>query len=589
MSTSKIKWYNLFLFEKISLYCTVIFICLIGSSFLGGMIPLEMTTLGKNYDDFDLYIGSLKKLGLIFVAVYVNRSIYQVTINKFVVRLVQNARMLCYKEWLLSYDLQTTKKNSTDRYPQGEVVARIIGDTESLRELITSGTFGILIDIFLVASCLFSFIKINFRSGLFLGVAEVLIAILLIWGSKYMRVVFHSLRKTRGDVQKTIADLVGGLGETYYNEHNNYAGKRGAKVFDKFLSKILKANFWDASYYSFAESMYPVLLAMVIFIFPYSKITDGAIIFAIVDLIQRSINPIKEISGKITNLQRAVTGVSRITSFLTDLEELPKNSEDHIVEKVIGFDSLDIKIENFTYPKLENGNEFSLENVKFTGKKSEVFGVVGMSGSGKSTLLNIIAGNIIAEKFTISVKGLTEVIFDDKNEEKILDYRECVGLVSQDSHIFSETVAFNISLSKEKNDELEEYWNWVKEQIPYLERWGLSLWDVIDQKTLSLGQKQLLAAIRACYLKKPIVLYDEISSALDVYLEEALRSVILLIQKNSLTIIVAHRVETLIDADRIIVMKDGKVDMAGKHDDLLLSSGTYQNFIEELNFSHAEQ
>ena len=102
---------------------------------------------------------------------------------------------------------------------------------------------------------------------------------------------------------------------------------------------------------------------------------------------------------------------------------------------------------------------------------------------------------------------------------------------------------------------------------------------------LSLGQRQLLAGVRACYLKKNVVFFDEISSALDSELELALRECILLIQEVSLTIIVAHRVETIVNAHKILVMEKGRLLHSGKHHELLKESNVYQEFIRQLSHS----
>ena len=107
--------------------------------------------------------------------------------------------------------------------------------------------------------------------------------------------------------------------------------------------------------------------------------------------------------------------------------------------------------------------------------------------------------------------------------------------------------------------------------FPYLKTLGLRPLEKIQPTKLSLGQKQLLAGVRACYLKKNVVFFDEISSALDSELEFALRKCILIIQEFSLTIIVAHRVETIIAADKILVMEKGRLIQSGSHKELLES------------------
>ncbi|MGZ3809985.1 MAG: hypothetical protein ACXVCE_18015, partial [Bacteriovorax sp.] len=119
----------------------------------------------------------------------------------------------------------------------------------------------------------------------------------------------------------------------------------------------------------------------------------------------------------------------------------------------------------------------------------------------------------------------------------------------------------------------------------YLKTWGLGPNDMVVPSKLSLGQRQLLAGVRACYIKKNIVFFDEISSALDSELEFALRKLVLLIQQFSLTIIVAHRVETIMGAHKILVMDNGRVIASGTHDMLITSSKVYQDFIHELSHS----
>ena len=159
-----------------------------------------------------------------------------------------------------------------------------------------------------------------------------------------------------------------------------------------------------------------------------------------------------------------------------------------------------------------------------------------------------------------------------------------MGIVSQDSHIFSESIAFNICLNQDIPESFYTFWNWVEERIPYIKNvWRVGPDSNIDQKTISLGQKQLLAAIRSCYLKKPVVLFDEVSSGLDSDLELALRRVVELIQEQSLTFVVAHRLETVIGANQIIVMDDGKIVDRGVHAELFERCSIYRQFLEELS------
>lgn len=584
MSTLKNSWSDFFLFSGVRLLLAIVLTCLVLSSVLGAFLPGLMTDLAANYPDNAKFEHSLYLIMVYFILVYFNRVFYQLTINKYVQKLVQQVRIDIYEKWLLAFEIQA-KDKGRDSYPQGEVMARIMSDTMAIRELMTSGTFGILIDIFFVLACLISLVRINQVSGTFLAVTEVGVAILLVWGGKYMRSVFHDVRQSRGMVSQSVANVVGGLSESYFTDHGNYASKTATIQFKDFLIKQLKANIWDASYYSVAESLYPLLLALMVFIFPYSHITQAAVIFTIVDLIQRSISPIKNIAGKITNIQRAATGIQRINEFTTDLAKAPSSPRNQIY-KSIDMEELIVDIPNFQYHSKTSEDEspFKLKDVRFSGKTGELVGLVGLSGCGKSTVLNILAANIIPEsaKVILKTKANSELSFPGESLEDIVNYRQQVSLVSQDSHIFTETLHFNITLSSEDDAEFDKFWNWVLEKIPYLKSWGIDPSEQVTPASLSLGQNQLVCGLRACFLKRPVVLFDEISSALDSELELALREVVLLVQEQSLTIIVAHRLETILEASRIIVMDDGKIIASGTHSELISTVPQYQKFMDEM-------
>lgn len=588
MTTSKVRWSELFLFAQAKFLLPLILVCLLISAALGSYVPSMVAAISENYKNDELYFDSMMALLGIFVGVYINRVFYQLAVNKYVKLLIQRVRSFCYERWILKYDVQTSHSSKSEQFPQGEVLARIMSDTEAVRELITSGTFGIFIDLFFVISCLVGFITMNSTSGVIIAVAEFVAAALLIWGSKYMRRIFLSVRRSAAQVSRTMANMVGGLRETYYTRHENYASKKGEVVFEDFLHKQLLSNVWDASYYSLAESLYPLFLLLVVVIFPYSQITEAAVILAIVDLIQRSIRPIKDVASKIANVQRAATGFFRIKEFLAHLSE-GQSSVRYQKLRLIEFNRLSVNIEHFSYPTGLNGeaekqSSFSLDDLQFEARRGELVGIVGLSGCGKSTVLNIIAANIIPTQASICLEHGDETLeFPGRSGEDIIRYREQVGIVSQDSHIFSESLAFNICLCPETPDDFSEFWSWLCEQIPYLKVWGHGPESKLDQNDLSVGQKQLLAAVRSCYLKKTIVLFDEIASGLDSELELALRKVILLVQRHSLTFIVAHRLETIVQADKIIVLDQGRLVAQGTHSQLIDESLSYREFISEVD------
>lgn len=583
ISKNKLSRFTSFKHAKINLL--LIAIGPLFASILGIKIPIFIGAIARNFDHDEKFYASLWHLGTLFVLIYFNRMFFQLMINFYVKNLISYIRKICYESWIVGHDIYDDTDNlSSDSLPQGEILARVVSDAESFRELVTSGAFGALIDLAFIVSSLFSFMSINHIAGASLAGIEIFIVILLIFGGKYLKNIFFVVRTANGMTSRTVANLVGGIGESYYSEQYNYSYKKGKLVFTDFLNKQLKSNFWDASYYSLAESLYPVILASLVFILPYSNIVDAAIVFVIVDLIQRSIGPIKDITGKMVNIQRSIAGIKRIEDFLDYCRsknlvvlESGDDSSDFI------FESLEVKIEHFSYISRP---EFMIKDIYLLAKKGELIGIVGFSGSGKSTLLKILTGRILGAEIALTLNASDQktLSLSVQDKSQYLQFRRNIALISQDSHIFTDSLLFNITFGGETSSKFEEFWDWIQVEIPYIKQWKISPSDQISSDGLSAGQKQLVAALRSCYHKKNIVLLDEISSALDSELEIALRKVILVIQSQSLTIIVAHRLETIIKADKIIVMDDGTIENLGTHHDLLSKSVIYKRFVDELKY-----
>lgn len=582
----------LYLPEKKKLIA-LIAIALGGAAYLGYITPRLISELYASYDAKENFEPVLYKLGTLFIFEYIVQVTYQVSLTRYVQHLLQHIRTISFSNWIKSHESIGVGKHGDNKYPLGEVLSRVLSDTEAVIELVSSGSFKIFIDSAFIISCLISFISLNTTSGITLILTELLACVLLVVGSKKMAKIYMEVRKSMGFMSRVVANITGGFRYTYHTPNNDYATEKSYDVFEDFLKKQLKANVWDASYFAIAESLFPILLAILVFIFPYSNITEMAILAAIVDLIQRSIQPIKEVASKISSIQRAKSGVIRIQEFNRDILTLPMISFDDDYEK-IEFEKLKVKIDSFKYPDKnkdeddDNDRSFALSKIVFEAGAGDLIGIVGLSGSGKSTLLKILATDILApqSQIELSCKKGNNIVFSGSNVDQLDEYKRQVSIVSQDSHVFSESLRFNITFSDDENPVFEKFWKKVVNDIPYLKSWGITGDTKINVKDLSLGQKQLISALRSCFITKPIVLFDEISSGLDSDLEEALRKLVLLIQQRSLTIIVAHRIETIVNAHNILVMQDGKLVDSGKHPELKGNSAVYQEFIAQLKTLH---
>jgi ATP-binding cassette, subfamily B, multidrug efflux pump len=542
---------------------------------LTGLIGLALPGITESfYQDFNgPALTPFLVLGGLFLAEYVNRLGYQICTYKYVTHLLGEARSKTFGLWMRA-PLKVKRKGMEDDFPMGEVLARIMSDTESVKELVTSGAFAIAIDFVFILSSLIGFLRIDAKVGGGLFIVEVVACVLLIWGSRKMGEIFASVRHVTGLLSRVVADVTHGLRELAFTPHAQYASKRGDKVFDDFLQKQLKANVWDSGYYSAAESLYPILLALVLFFFPTGVAARMAILAVLIDLIQKSITPIKEVASKISSIQRARTGLERIHEFHSFFAE-----DEQIQPHTIGqLQQLKVELKHYAYPPREGEEAFALNDISLTGRPGELIGIVGTSGCGKSTFLRLLSGQ--HGMFEGSIV-LNDEVLSMENTQDLQRLCQQVSLVSQDSHVFSASARFNIALADNAVG-FDEFWAQASAALPYMQRWGVTPDSSIDPKALSLGQKQLLSGLRACFLHKPIVLFDEVSSGLDPELEKALRDLVLFVQRRSLTIIVTHRVETILSAQHLVVMEGGRAVDQGPPRVLEVRSPLFREFLSHL-------
>ena len=528
-----------------------IFINLMISAVTGYLTPRLITDFYQSLQDDVAFDKHVMWLVFLFVGEYINRFVFQLSSHRYIQLLLIDIRKRSFSLWLKApFKHKSNKKH--DEYPLGEVLARLMNDTDAVREMVGSGSLGIFIDIIFIFSCLISFLQLNSTTGLGLFVAEVIACILLLRGSKAMAKIFMEVRRMTGMMARVVTDLTSGLKELFYSPNPKYASSRGEKIFEEFLNKQLHANIWDASYYAAAESLYPILVALVMLIVPYAKIVEVAILAALIDLIQKSISPIKEVASKISVIQRAGTGLTRLSEFNESFSQDNYHRQE--------FSHLNVEKLKFSLSSFQYDQGFKLEDISFELKRGEILGILGESGCGKSTLLKLLSGQYHTFDGKIDIDG---TVISSSEEKDLRQFSSYVSLISQDSHVFTETLKFNITLGYDIG--FEAFWDLAKKNIPYLERWGLKPEEKIDPKAFSMGQKQLLSGLRALFLNKPIILMDEISSGLDSELESALRDLIKFFQSRSITIIVTHRLETILKSNSLLLLDKGHLLAQGNH------------------------
>lgn len=268
-------------------------------------------------------------------------------------------------------------------------------------------------------------------------------------------------------------------------------------------------------------------------------------------------------------LPRAAVSAKRINEVLdTEVSIKDGNATEGISEAEIEFRNV-----SFKYP---GASEYVLQNVSFRASKGETLAIIGSTGSGKSTLINLIPRFMEATEGEIFVDGL------NVKDYKLESLRDKLGYVSQKAVMFSGSVSSNIAFGEaDKKPDVE---NEIQRAVEiaqgkdFIERMDQQYEAAISQggTNLSGGQKQRLSIARAIYKLPEIYLFDDSFSALDYKTDRVLRSKLKQEIKEATSIIVAQRIGTIKDADRILVLDEGKIVGMGRHDELMQTCDVYQ-------------
>lgn len=276
--------------------------------------------------------------------------------------------------------------------------------------------------------------------------------------------------------------------------------------------------------------------------------------------------PVASLGWVSSMVQEAEASQKRINEFLKIEPEIKNNNPEHApVKGEIVFSHV-----GFTY---EDTNIRALENVSFTIKDGETLAILGKTGSGKSTILSLITRtyDVTEGEITIDGKPIQQV--------NLFDLRDAIGIVPQDAFLFSDTIKNNIKFGKEDARD-EEVIEAAKKAVVHDNITGFTQQyeTVLGERgiTLSGGQKQRVSIARAIIKDPEILLLDDALSAVDTETEEAILGNLMQVAKGRTTIIVSHRVSSAKNADRIIILDQGRIIQQGSHNQLINENGYYR-------------
>ncbi|WP_294659075.1 ABC transporter ATP-binding protein [uncultured Fusobacterium sp.] len=282
--------------------------------------------------------------------------------------------------------------------------------------------------------------------------------------------------------------------------------------------------------------------------------------------------PLKRLISKNNDVQEAIPSADRVIEIL----DIPVEVDHCEPEEELGgkIQNINFKNVSFTY---SDGKSNALKNINLDIEAGEVVAFVGKSGSGKTTIVNLIP------RFFEATEGKLLINGKDIKNISLKKYRDLIGIVPQESFLFSGTIAENISFGKEnvtiddiiKAAKMANAYEFIKNLPEGFET------EVGERGVmLSGGQKQRIAIARALIQNPEILILDEATSALDTESERLVQDALDRLMVNRTTFVIAHRLSTIINADKIVVMENGKIKEIGRHQELLDKNGLYKHFYD---------
>jgi len=477
--------------------------------------------------------------------------------------------------------LQKLSLSFYDRHEVGRIMARVNGDVAALQEVVTNGAIEAFVAMLTMAGVAVILFLMNAELTLItLSVMPVLLIILGVW-QRFARSTFMRVRQAASIVNAELQENISGAKviQSLSREDESYRGFDGVNLDN--LGVNLQAVRYSAGIFPVAGLLMSIARMLIVIIggsmVLVGELTIGEFI-AFSLYMQMFFEPIIRLTMQYTQVQRAMAGGQRIFEVLDTKPEIVDTPDAIEIPEAKG----EITYDHVHHQYVE-GIEV-LHDINLRISAGETVALVGATGAGKSTMVNLVGRFYEIAKGTLSIDG-----YDIKRvtQESL---RRQISIVLQDPFIFSGTVRENILFGRAgaTEEEMIEAATAVgaHDFIMRLEN-GYDTELQQAGSNLSLGQRQLISFSRAILADPRILILDEATANVDTQTEVMIQRALKRLLKGRTSLVIAHRLSTIRDADRVVVMDDGKIAEMGTHQELMEKQGMYHN-LYTMGYTYAD-
>ena len=536
------------------------------------------------YNNFNKIVESGgRKEALKFVCIIIVASVFfsnlfrylsAIIIAKIRVKIVTNIRNQLFNK-ILAFKINffTNKK-------KGDVVSRLTSDIQQIENSVINSIRVLFKEPALLLGLFFILSTISVELTLYTIFLIPISGAIISYIAKHLKIKATYSQNALGRINNVISESLDGIriiklftanwfvNKKFKEEVNDY-GKQNLSMYKRFELASPISEFLGVA------TVAGILLIGGSMVLDKSSDISASEFIAFIIIFSQVLNPAKAISDAFNTIQRGLASADRTFEYVDKtiiVEEEDGTQKIKKLESKISFNNV-----SFAYETDE-----VLNKIDFNIKKGEKIALIGPSGSGKSTIIDLLS------KFYKVKKG--EIKIDGKNINTYDTYslRTMMGVVTQESIVFHDTITNNITFGN-KNINMEEIINAAKiaNAYEFINKLENKFDTIIGERGLKLsgGQRQRLCIARAIYKNPPILILDEATSSLDSESEKVVQNAIENVMENRTSIIIAHRLSTVINVDKIILIDEGKIVGIGNHKDLIKNSEMYKKLIQMQNLN----
>ena len=545
-------------------YGTAIFAILI--AFLSPARPILIQYAFDNYiitpNEDKLLLITLLLVGLL-LAESVLQYFYTYWSNFLGQSVIKDLRLQTYKK-IINFKQQYFDKN-----PIGALVTRVVSDIETISDIFSQGLLVIIADILKLIIVIIVMFVTDWRLALFSLASIPLLLIATYWFKRSIKSAFQDVRKQVSALNTFVQEHIVGMYIVQLFNREDIEFEKFKKINNSHKKAHVRSIWYYSVFFPIVEILSAVSIGLLIWwggieAATTKDVTLGELI-AFILYIHMLFRPIRQLADRFNVLQMGMVASERVFKVL-DTDESISNLGKISLDNCRG--NIEFKNVWFAY----NDEDWVLKDVSFKVSAGKTLALVGATGAGKSSIINLLTRNYEINKGSILIDGVNYLQYD------LNSLRKNIAVVLQDVFLFSDTIYKNITLGRDisldsvkayaKDIEIDDFIQSLPKAYYYnvRERGGM----------LSLGQRQLISFVRAYVNQPKILVLDEATSSIDSESESLIQRSSEKLTKDRTSIVIAHRLATVQNADTIILLEDGKLIEEGSHQDLLSKNGKYK-------------